>query len=160
TLAEARSELALVGRRLAEQYPASNRGRTFIANPLGPPVDDVRGTLWLLLGAVGLLLLIACANIASLLLARAISRERGLAMRVALGAGRGRLVRQCLTESIVLALAGGMFGMLLAIAGLRPFVTFWPGSLPRAEEVALDWRVLLFALAVSVLCGMVFGLAP
>jgi predicted permease len=160
TLAEARSELAIVGRRLAEQFPKSNRGRTFIADTLRPPVDDVRSTLWLLLGAVGMVLLIACANIASLLLARAVSRDRELAMRVALGAGRGRLVRQCLTESLVLALAGGLLGILLAVAGLRPFVTFWPGSLPRAEEVALDWRVLLFALGISVLCGVLFGLAP
>ena len=107
----------------------------------------MRSTLWLLLGAVSLVLLIACANIASLLLARAVSRERELAMRVALGAGRGRLARQCLTESAVLALAGGVLGVLLAAIGIRPFVVFWPGSLPRAEEVQLDWHVLLFALA-------------
>jgi predicted permease len=160
TLFEMRSELAILGQRLREQYPKSNRGRTFIADPLRPPVDDVRSTLWLLLGAVGLVLLIACVNIASLLLARAVSRDRELAMRVALGAGRGRLVRQCLTESIVLAVGGGILGTLLAAAGLRPFVTFWPGSLPRAEEVGLDWRVLLFALGVSVLSGVLFGLAP
>ncbi len=160
TLAQAKAELALVGRQLEAQYPKSNHGRTFIAGPLRPDVGDVRSTLWLLLGAVSLVLLIACANIGSLLLARAVSRERELAMRMALGAGRGRLVRQCLTESAVLALAGGAFGVLLAMAGIRPFVALWPGTLPRADGVQLDWHVLLFALAASLASGLLFGLAP
>lgn len=160
TLAQARTELALIGRSLASQYPKSNKGRIFVADPLRPDVDDVRSTLWLLLGAVSLVLLIACANVASLLLARAVSRERELAMRIALGAGRGRLIRQCLTESAVLAIGGGVLGVLLASLGLRPFITFWPGSLPRAEEIHLDWRVLLFALAASLASGLLFGLAP
>lgn len=160
TARQAQSELSLVGHQLEAQYPKSNRGRTFIAEQLRPDVGDVRSTLWLLLGAVSLVLLIACANIASLLLARAISRERELAMRVALGASRGRLVRQCLTESAVLALAGGVFGVLLATLGVRPFVALWPGSLPRAEEVHLDWHVLLFALGASLASGLLFGLAP
>jgi predicted permease len=157
---QAQVELTLAGRHLEERYPKSNKGRTFIAEPLRPDVGDVRSTLWLLLGAVSLVLLIACANIASLLLARAVSRERELAMRVALGAGRGRLVRQCLTESAVLAVAGGALGVMLAMGGVRPFVALWPGSLPRAEEVHLDWRVLLFALAASLASGLIFGLAP
>ena len=106
------------------------------------------------------MLLIACVNVASLLLARAVSRERELAMRVALGAGRGRLVRQCLTESAVLGLSGGVLGILLAAAGVHPFVTFWPGTLPRVDEVHLDWHVLIFALAASLLSGLLFGLAP
>ncbi|HWY46140.1 MAG TPA: ABC transporter permease [Bryobacteraceae bacterium] len=160
TLAQAQAELTLVGRHLADEYPKSNKGRTFIAEPLSPEVGDVRSTLWLLLGAVSLVLLIACVNVASLLLARAVSRERELAMRVALGAGQGRLVRQCLTESAVLGLSGGVLGILLAAAGVRPFVRFWPGSLPRVEEVHLDWRVLLFALAASLASGLLFGLAP
>jgi predicted permease len=160
TLAQAQAELALIGRHLELQYPESNKGRTFVAEPLRPDVGDVQSTLWLLLGAVSLVLLIACANVASLLLARAVSRERELAMRVALGAGRGRLVRQCLTESAVLGLAGGVFGVLLAAAGIRPFLVFWPGSLPRAAEVHLDWHVLLFALAASLTSGLLFGLAP
>jgi len=160
TLSAAQAELTLVGRRLAEQYPKSNAGRTFIAQPLRPDVGDVRSTLWLLLGAVSLVLLIACVNVASLLLARAVSRERELAMRVALGARRGRLVRQCLTESAVLALFGGVLGVLLAAIGVRPFVAFWPGSLPRAEEVRLDWHVLLFALGASLASGVLFGLTP
>ena len=160
TLSRAQTELALVGHRLAEQFPKSNKGRTFIAEPLHPDVGDVRSTLWLLLGAVSLVLLIACVNVASLMLARAVSRERELAMRVALGAGRGRLVRQCLTESAVLGLAGGVLGIMLAAVGIRPFITFWPGSLPRVEEIRLDWHVLLFTLAVSLVSGFLFGLAP
>jgi predicted permease len=160
TLGQAQMELALLGRRLAGQYPDTNQGRAFDVQPLRPDVEDVQSTLWLLLGAVSLVLLIACANVASLLLARAVSRQRELAMRVALGAGRWRLVRQCLTESAVLGLGGGALGVLLAAVGIRPFVVFWPGSLPRAGEVQLDWRVLLFALAVSLSSGLLFGLAP
>jgi predicted permease len=159
TLQQARAELAVVGRRLAQQYPDTNRGRTFIAEILRPDVD-ARSMLWMLLGAVGLVLLIACANIASLLLARAISRERELAMRVALGASRGRLVRQCLTESAILAVGGGFLGVLLAFFSIRPFINFWPGELLRKDEVQLDGHVLLFGLAVSIACGLVFGLAP
>jgi predicted permease len=160
TLAQAQTELSLLGRHLAEQYPKSNAGRDFLVERLRPDVGDVGSTLWLLLGAVSLVLLIACVNVASLLLARVVSRERELAMRAALGAGRSRLVRQCLTESGVLALSGGALGILLAAFGIRPFVVFWPGSLPRAEEVQVDWHVLLFALAVSLASGLLFGLAP
>jgi predicted permease len=160
SLAQAQTELTLVGRRLAQQYPDSNRGRTFLAQPLKPDVGDTRQTLYLLLGAVILVLLIACANIASLLLARAVSRERELAMRAALGAGRGRLARQCFTESGVLALAGGALGVILAAVGMRPFALFWPGGLPRVQEVALNWHVLLFAFGVSLVSGLLFGLAP
>jgi predicted permease len=160
TLGQAQAELTLIGRHLAEQYADTNANRGFVAQPLRPEVGDVRSTLWLLLGAVTLVLLIACANVASLLLARAVSRERELAMRIALGATRGRLVRQCLTESAVLGLSGGALGILFAGLGIRPFLTFWPGTLPRAEEVQLDWHVLLFALAASLLSGLLFGLAP
>jgi putative ABC transport system permease protein len=160
TLSQSQSELALTGLRLASQYPKSNAGRTFIVEPLRPDVGDVSSTLWLLLGAVSLVLLIACANVANLLLARAVSREREFAMRVALGASRSRVVRQCLTESTMLGLVGGALGITLAAVGIRPFVAFWPGSLPRAEEVHLDWHVLMFALAVSVLSGILFGLVP
>jgi len=160
TLAQAQTELDLIARPLAKQYPDSNAGRTFIANSMRPDVGDVGSTLWLLLGAVTLVLLIACANVANLLLARAVSREREFAMRAALGARRGRLIRQCLTESAVLGISGGILGVFVAAVGIRPFVTFWPGNLPRAEEIQLDWRVLLFTLGISLLSGLFFGLAP
>jgi predicted permease len=161
SLAEAQAELQLMARQLAAQYPVSNANLSMAARPLRQElVGDVRSTLWLLLAAVGVVLLIACANIASLLLARAVSRERELAMRVALGAGRGRLARQCLTESAVLGICGGALGLLLAAAGTRPFVAFWPGSLPRAEEIRLDSSVWLFAAAASLVSSLLFGLAP
>jgi predicted permease len=161
TLAQAQTEVSVTARQLAMQYPKDNQGRGMVAHPLSQEVvGDVRPTLWLLLGAVSLVLLIACVNVASLLLARAVSRERELAMRAALGASRGRLARQCLTESSVLGISGGALGILLALVGIRPFVSLWPGSLPRAEDVRLDWRVLLFALGVSLLSSFLFGLAP
>ena len=161
TAGAVQAELTLIGSHLAEQYPQSNAGRRMVEHPLHQDlVGEVRPTLWLLLGAVSLVLLIACVNVASLLLARAVSRERELAMRVALGAGRGRLIRQCLTESAVLGLCGGALGVLLAAIGVRPFIVFWPGSLPRAEEVHLDWYVLLLAVAASLASGLLFGMAP
>jgi predicted permease len=161
TLAEGQAELALMARHFAEDYPKSNAGLSMLAYPLQKElVGDVGATLLLLLGAVGLVLLIACVNIASLLLARAVSREREMAMRVALGARRGRLARQCLTESAMLGIGGGALGVVLAGLSVHPFVAFWPGSLPRAGEVHPDWRVLVFAIAASLLSGLLFGLAP
>jgi predicted lysophospholipase L1 biosynthesis ABC-type transport system permease subunit len=145
---------------LEEEHPDTNQGLSILVKPLRPDVGDVRSTLWLLLGAVTLVLLIACANVASLTLARATSRERELAVRTALGAGRFRLVRQCLTESVVLGLGGGALGLALTALGIRPFLALWPGDLPRANEVQLDSRVLAFALAVSLASGLLFGLAP
>jgi predicted permease len=160
TLAAAQAELDLLGRRLAEQFPASNRGRSFVAEPLRPFVGDVRSTLWLLLGAVAVVLLIACTNIAALLLARAIARDREMSMRAALGAGRGRLIRQCLAESVVLGLCGGALGLAVAVVGVDRVVALWPGTLPRADEVHIDGLVLAFALGLSLLTGIFFGLAP
>lgn len=160
TLGQAKAEIALTGNRLALAFADTNKGRSLQVTPLRPDVGDTGPTLWLLLGAVGLVLLIACVNVASLLLARAVSRERELAMRMALGASLGRLVRQCLTESALLGLGGGLLGVMLASMGLDQFLTFWPGDLPRVEEVHVDWRVLLFALGVSILSGLLFGLAP
>ncbi|HKW34524.1 MAG TPA: ABC transporter permease [Candidatus Acidoferrum sp.] len=160
TLTQAQAEVALTGSHLAQAFADTNKGRSLQVKHLEPPIGDVGSTLWLLLGAVGLVLLIACANVASLMLARAVSRERELAMRVALGASRGRLVRQCLTESALLGLAGGLLGVMLASVGLHPFLDFWPGNLPRAEEVQLDWRVLVFTFAVAVLTSLLCGLAP
>ena len=159
TISQARSELALTGLNLAAQYPESNAGRTFIAQPFGPHVGDVSSTLWLLLGAVGVVLLIACANVANLLLARAASREREFAMRVALGASRGRIVRQCLTESAMLGLAGAVLGVLLAAPGCAR-LSCSGRAVCRAPRKYADWHVLLFALAVSLLSGVFFGLAP
>jgi putative ABC transport system permease protein len=160
TLANANAELAVVGRRLAAAYPKSNHGRTFVAEVLHADVGEARQTLWLLLGAVSLVLLIACANIASLLLARAASRQRELALRAALGASRGRLVRQHLTESAVLGFGGGCLGVLVAIAVVRVLIALWPGELPRAYDVRLDGNVLVFATGISLLSGLACGFAP
>ena len=160
-MSQAQADLSVVGRNLAAQYPDVNAGRTFYVRTFRRElVGDVEPTLWLLLGAVSLVLLIACANVASLLLARAVSREREFAMRVALGAGRGRLMRQCLTEGGFLGLCGGALGFMLAAAAFHPFLALWPGSLPRAAEVHLDWRVLVFAAGASLGSGLLFGLAP
>lgn len=160
TLVQARTELGVIASHLAAQYPDTNKDRTFAASPLEPDVGNVGATLWLLFGAVTLVLLIACANIASLLLARAMSRGRELAMRAAIGASRARLIRQCLTESAVLGLGGGALGVLFAWISLKPFVVLWPGTLPRGAEVHLDWRVMAFTLLVSLASGLLFGLAP
>jgi predicted permease len=160
SLERANAELAVVGRQLEAAYPKSNHGRTFFAENLHADVGDARQTLWLLLGAVSLVLLIACANVASLLLARAISRQRELAMRAALGASRERLVRQCLTESAVLGFGGGCIGILLAIAVVRVLIALWPNGLPRAYDIRVDGHVLLFATGVSLLSGLACGIAP
>lgn len=161
TIAQAGQELAGISRRLAEQYQNSDADRLVTATPLQHKiVADSSQTLWILSGAVSLILLIACVNIASLLLARALSREREMAMRMALGAGRGRLIRQCLTESILLASCGGLLGALLAAVGEKPFLLLWPGGLPRADEIQFDARVFAFAIGVSLLSGLLFGLAP
>ena len=161
SLNQAQAELALISRHLAKEYPESDAGLSVRLHPLLQGlISDVRGTLWLLLAAIGLVLLIACVNIASLFLTRAIARERELAMRTALGASRSRLVRQCMTESAVLGLCGGLFGVVAAALSVHPFVALWPGSLPRTEEIHLDWRVLCFGLGISIFCGLLFGLTP
>jgi predicted permease len=161
TFASAQSELSLIGHQLAKQYPDSNDGINIAPHPLQEElVRNVGSTLWLLLGAVSMVLLIACVNVASLLLARAVSRERELAIRTALGANRGRLIRQCLVESGLLGISGGALGLLIANFGNRPFVKFWPDSLPRASEIHVDWRVLLFVVGVSMASSFLFGLVP
>ena len=122
--------------------------------------SDVRGTLWLLLSAVGLVLFDRVRGYRESISIRALSRERELAMRVALGAGRDRLIRQCITESAVLGLCGGLLGYLRGSCELHPFVALWPDTLPRAKEIHIDWRVLCFGTVVSLLCGVFFGLTP
>jgi predicted permease len=161
TLNRVQAELTLVSHHLAEEYSRTNAGLSMRIHPLLQElVSDVRGTLWLLLAAMGLVLLIAGVNIAILFLTRAVSRERETAMRAALGASRSRLVRQCMTESAVLGLCGGLLGLVPAAVSVRPFVALWPGNLPRAEEIHIDWRVLCFGIGVSLLCGLLFGLTP
>jgi putative ABC transport system permease protein len=123
-------------------------------------VGSIGTALWVLQGAVGFVLLIACANLANLILARAESRQKEFAIRSALGAGRFRLLRQFLTEGVLLAIVGGALGTALGFAGLRALLAANPESIPRALEVALDWKVLIFTLGVSILTGLIFGMAP
>ncbi|HEX8718114.1 MAG TPA: ABC transporter permease [Gemmatimonadaceae bacterium] len=156
-----RAEMAAITRRLSAQYAEDRAWTTATVEPLRDViVGSARSGILVLLGAVAFVLLLACANLASLLLARASVRERELAVRSALGAGRARLVRQLLTESIVLALAGGALGVLLAQLGMRALIAMGAQQLPRAAEIRLDPAVLGFALALSVATGLIFGLVP
>jgi predicted permease len=160
-LEKARADLDLIAVRLEQQYPESNKTRRVqIDRLLDNKVGNVRRALWILLGAVSFVLVIACANVASLLLARSAAREKEMAVRAALGAGRWRITRQLLTESGLLALLGAAVGLLFAKGALRVVAALAGESMPRAAEISLDPPVLLFSGLVAVLTGILFGLAP
>ena len=161
TIEQARAEMQVVDQNLAAQYPAENKNRTTVLFALHERVvGETKRSLLILFAAVGFVLLIACANFANLLLARAAERQREFVIRGALGAGRWRLMRQLLTESLLLSLAGGAAAIMLAFWGTSLLVSFKPENLPRLTEIGVDIRVLAFTLGISVLTGLIFGLVP
>jgi putative ABC transport system permease protein len=161
TIAQAQAEMTGLAKREAETYPKTHAGWTIHLRPLILQVaGKTRPVLFVLLGAVAFVLLIACANVANLLLCRSAARRKEMVVRAAIGAGRGRIIRQLLTESVLLSLVGGGIGLLLGGCGVRTILAFSPPNIPRLHETALDGRVFLFSLAISLATGVVFGLAP
>ena len=161
SLADAQRDIALIAHRIAQQYPDIQATRSALVLSLQEQlVRKTRPALLALFGAVGFVLLIACANVANLLLARATVRRRETAIRTALGASRADLLRQFLTESVLVALLGGIVGIIFSVIGMRALVAWAGPYLPRAQEVTLDWRVLLFSFVVSILTGLLCGLVP
>ena len=166
TLAQAQAAMKVAAEQYKRKFPgAMGPNQGFTAEPLRDTViGDVRKSLLILLGAVGMVLLIACANVANLLLVRATMRKREIAIRAAMGAGRGRIIRQLLTESVLLSLGGGVLGLILGYFGVHALLTINPGNIPRIGEqgaaITLDWRVLVFTLLVSLGTGILFGLIP
>jgi len=161
TLEQARADLAALADDQSRRFPEINGGRGAAVQPLHEKiVGDVRGALFMLLAAVGLVLLIACANVASLLLARASGRQREIAIRAALGAGRGRLIRQLITESLVLGVAGGAAGLLAGGWAIALLLAVVPDGIPRVEQIGLDVRLAALAILVSFVSALIFGLVP
>ena len=155
------AEMNTIAARLSKQYPETNEGRTIIYKTLHDEVvNEVRPSLLVLLGSVGFVLLIACANVANMSLARTASRQKEIAIRTALGAGRLRLIRQVLTETILLGLIGGLFGLLLAVWGIDLLKSLQPDNVPRIQEISLDRNVMLFTFLVSLFTGFLFGIFP
>jgi putative ABC transport system permease protein len=161
SLEQAQAQLASLALRLEHQYPDSNKGRgVAVTRMRDDMVGDVRLTLYLLLGAVGLVLLIACANVATLLLTKAAARTREIAIRAAVGAGRGRIIRQLITESLLLAFMAGAVGLMVAVLGSKALIALAPADVPRLSETGIDSGVLAFTFGISVVCSLLFGLVP
>ncbi len=161
SLEQASQDVGAIANRLESEYPETNKNRGAWVEPLQEAlVGDIRPVLLIFMGAVSFVLLIACANVANLMLGRAAAREREVAIRMSLGASRVRLMRQLLTESVLLSLVGGALGLALAFWGFRALIALGPDNIPRLDQVALDSRVLVFLFLVSVLTGLIFGLAP